>query len=50
MLNALGQVVREQALTNAAEQTLPTRGLPTGVYTLRVARAGQLLTRKVVLE
>ncbi|WP_210519974.1 fibronectin type III domain-containing protein [Hymenobacter terricola] len=50
LLNALGQVVREKALTGTTEQTLTTRGLATGIYTLRVAVAGQVLTRKVVLE
>jgi hypothetical protein len=50
LLNALGQVVRTTALTGTAEQTLPTRGLATGVYTLRVEANGQVLTRKVVLE
>jgi hypothetical protein len=50
LLNTLGQVVRTKALTNTAEQTLSTRGLATGVYTLRVAVEGQVLTRKVVLD
>ncbi|MFD2719529.1 T9SS type A sorting domain-containing protein [Hymenobacter monticola] len=50
LLNALGQTVRAQALSAAAEQTLPTRGLAAGVYTLRVTRGEQVLTRKVVLE
>jgi hypothetical protein len=50
LLNALGQVVRTTALTAAPEQTLDTRTLATGVYTLRVEANGQVLTRKVVLE
>ena len=51
LLNALGQVVHTQALRGGApEHTLPTRGLATGIYTLRVAVADQVLTRKVVLE
>jgi hypothetical protein len=50
LLNALGQTVRTQALSNAAEQTLSTRGIATGVYTLRVTVGEQVLTRKVVLE
>jgi hypothetical protein len=29
---------------------MSTRGLATGLYTLRVTIAGQVLTRKVVLE
>jgi len=50
LLNALGQVVLARALAGVAEQTLPTRGLAAGLYTLRVALAGQVLTRKVILE
>ena len=50
LLNALGQVVANQALSATPEQLLSTRGLATGVYTLRVTVAGQVLTRKVVLE
>ena len=49
--NALGQVVLTKNLSNAAtEQTLATGRLAAGIYTLRVAVAGQVLTRKVVLE
>jgi hypothetical protein len=50
LLNALGQVVRTKALSPAAEQSLDTRGLATGLYTLRVETNGLTLTRKVVLE
>ncbi|MDB5236644.1 MAG: hypothetical protein JWR44_3637, partial [Hymenobacter sp.] len=51
LLNALGQVVLTKALVaGTVDQTLTTQGLATGVYTLRVAVAGQVLTRKVVLE
>ncbi len=50
LLNALGQVVATKTLSATAEQTLSTRGLATGLYTLRVTVAGQVLTRKVVLE
>jgi hypothetical protein len=50
LLNALGQQVRQQALTGAAEQTLSTRGLAAGVYTLRLLRGAEVLTKKVVLE
>ncbi|WP_460502595.1 fibronectin type III domain-containing protein, partial [Hymenobacter agri] len=50
LLNALGQVVATKNLTGTAEQTLSTRGLATGLYTLRVTMGGQVLTRKVVLE
>jgi hypothetical protein len=50
LLNALGQQVQTQALTSAAEQTLSTRQLAAGVYTLRVQLGSEVLTRKVVLE
>ncbi len=51
LLNALGQMVRREALTGTAtEYTLSTRQLPAGVYTLRVSQNGETLTRKVVLE
>jgi hypothetical protein len=50
LLNALGQVVLTKNLTGTAEQTLSTRGLAAGLYTLRVAAGAQVLTRKVVLE
>ena len=50
LLNALGQVVAIKTLSGTPEQTLRTRGLATGLYTLRVAVAGRVLTRKVVLE
>jgi hypothetical protein len=51
LLNALGQVVLKQALPNGTtEQVLNTRGLATGLYTLRVVVGDEVLTRKVVLE
>jgi hypothetical protein len=50
LLNALGQAVLHRALTTAPEQTLSTRGLAAGLYTLRVQLGDQTLTRKVVLE
>ncbi|MBF9223661.1 CUB domain-containing protein [Hymenobacter ruricola] len=51
LLNALGQAVLTQTLANAgAEHTLLTAKLAPGLYTLRVAADGQVLTRKVVLE
>jgi hypothetical protein len=51
LLNALGQVVYAQRLPNGtAEQVLNTRGLATGLYTLRVVVGDEVLTRKVVLE
>ena len=50
LLNALGQQVLRTDLSSTAEQILSTRGLATGVYTLRVQLGGQVLTRKVVLD
>jgi hypothetical protein len=51
LLNALGQVVLTKALAvGTAEQTLSTRGLAAGLYTLRVKIGQEVLTRKVVLE
>ncbi|WP_201985969.1 fibronectin type III domain-containing protein [Hymenobacter rubidus] len=51
LLNALGQTVLTKPLAaGSTEQLLATRGLAAGLYTLRVTVAGQVLTRKVVLE
>jgi hypothetical protein len=50
LLNALGQTVRRQQLSGAPEQTISTRTLAAGLYTLRVTVGEQVLTRKVVLE
>ena len=50
LLNALGQVVLTKLLAPATEQVLSTKGLATGIYTLRVSIGGQVLTRKVMLE
>ncbi|MDO7854462.1 CUB domain-containing protein [Hymenobacter convexus] len=50
LFNSLGQAVRAQGLTGAAEQTLSTQALAAGLYTLRVTVGEQVLTRKVVLE
>ena len=50
LLNALGQVVASKILSASPEQTMSTRGLTTGLYTLRVTVASQVLTRKVMLE
>ena len=49
LLNALGQTVRTQLLTTAAEQQLITTGLAAGVYTLRIQAGGQLFTQKLQL-
>jgi subtilase family serine protease len=54
LYNALGQRVLTQAMqlgagrTNQAE--LPTQGLATGVYTLRLTGKGLSVTRRVVIE
>ena len=51
LVNGLGQVVRQYALpANATEHPLGVRGLAAGVYTLRVAVAGAVLTRRVLVE
>ncbi|GAA4363625.1 hypothetical protein GCM10023185_32490 [Hymenobacter saemangeumensis] len=51
LLNALGQeVLRKAVSAHTAEQALSTRGLASGVYTLRVQLGSEVLTRKVVLE
>lgn len=51
LLNALGQAVMQQALpAGVSEHTLSVRGLAAGIYTLRVALDGRVLTQKVVLE
>ncbi|MDO7844965.1 right-handed parallel beta-helix repeat-containing protein [Hymenobacter sp. M29] len=50
LLNALGQVVRAQALTTATEQQVSTRDLAPGLYTLLVQAGAETLTRKVVVE
>jgi hypothetical protein len=50
LLNALGQVVRQQALAGPSEQLLSTQGLAAGLYTLRVQAGTEVLTRKVVLQ
>ncbi len=51
LFNALGQEVRRQTLpAGSTEHTLTTRGLATGLYTLRVLLGTEVLTRKVVLE
>ncbi|WP_210519806.1 fibronectin type III domain-containing protein [Hymenobacter terricola] len=51
LLNALGQKVLTKTLAaGSAEQTLTTRGLAPGLYTLRVQVGSDVLTRKVVLE
>ena len=51
LLNAIGQSVLSFRIpAGTAEQVLVTKGLATGVYTLRIVVGTQVLTRKVVLE
>jgi hypothetical protein len=51
LLNALGQAVRTQTLpSGTAEHLLSTRGLASGVYTLRLQAGTEVFTQKVVLE
>jgi hypothetical protein len=50
LLNSLGQLVRQQALSTATEQQVSTLGLAAGLYTLRVQMGSEILTRKVVLQ
>ena len=51
LLNAIGQsVLSFRVPAGTAEQVLVTKGLATGVYTLRLVVGTQVLTRKVVLE
>ncbi|WP_310397846.1 T9SS type A sorting domain-containing protein [Hymenobacter sp.] len=50
LLNALGQAVLTKDLSGTEDQTIITSGLAPGVYTLRVATAGRILTRSVALE
>ena len=50
LVNSLGQLVRQQPLTNATEQPVSTIGLAAGLYTLRVQLGGEIITRKVVLQ
>lgn len=52
LLNALGQVVRRPAVGAAAGAgfAVETRGLPAGVYTLRLWAGGAVRARRVVVE
>ena len=54
LYNILGQRVQTQSLRLSAGQTtvaeLPTQGLATGVYTLRLTGAGLSVTRRVIVE
>ena len=53
LINALGQQVLTRSISlNAAGATVEfqTESLATGVYTLRLKAAGQLLTKRVIIE
>jgi hypothetical protein len=50
LLNTLGQVVRTQRIVNSAEQTVSTRGLTPGLYTLLIQNGSNALTHKVMVE
>ena len=51
LLNALGQAVRTETLRNGStELVISTRGLATGLYTVRVVAGAEVFTRQVVLE
>ena len=54
LYNALGQRVRTQSLMlstgRPSQADVPTQGLATGVYTLRLTGAGLSVTRRVVVE
>ena len=53
LLNALGQVVRQQAAAlpaAGAQLTVPTAGLAAGVYTLRLQAGSATLAKRVVVE
>ena len=49
LMNALGQTVQALALPTA-ETAVDVRGLPTGIYTLRLTLDGQPVVRRVVVE
>jgi hypothetical protein len=53
LLNTLGQVVRRQSAAlpaNGAHFTIPTVGLVTGVYVLRLQAGASTITKRVVIE
>ncbi len=51
LTDPLGRVVRRQGLPAGSPQaTLDVRGLPQGLYLLRVQQAGQTYSRKVVIQ
>ncbi|WP_165370531.1 FG-GAP-like repeat-containing protein [Hymenobacter persicinus] len=54
LLNALGQTVATQRLSGSADggftATLPTAGLPAGIYLVRLQAGSALLSRRLVLQ
>ena len=50
LLDALGRVVRQQALHGAGQFTVATDNLPAGVYILRVQYASGTVARRVAVE
>ena len=50
LLDALGRLVRSQAVANAPEVTMNLENLPAGVYVLRVSYAAGAVTRRLVVE
>lgn len=50
LVDAVGRVVRQQALRGAGEFTVATEGLPAGVYVLRVQYASSTVARRIAIE
>jgi hypothetical protein len=50
VLDALGRLVRQQALNGSPTTTLQLAGLPAGVYLVRVQAGNEQATRRLTLE
>jgi hypothetical protein len=50
VLNALGQTVLTRTLPAGALRTLPLTGLPTGVYTVRIASNQGSISKRLILQ
>ena len=50
VLNALGQTVLTRTLPAGALRTLPLTGLPTGVYTVRIASSQGSISKRLILQ